>query len=83
MKTSEITIGKTYLFFKTEIEHRKDLIGQNITVVGKKIKGKGVVKNTYTSHIHGGHVVYKTNLGRNVSACELKELLTYKIGENE
>lgn len=39
MKQSEIIVGKTYFFHNTDVEHRKSMVGTNVTVVGKK-KGK-------------------------------------------
>ncbi len=76
MKQSEIVIGNSYLFYRTEIVHRKDLIGTIVKIVGKKKRGKGKLQmhSNYLPQITGGYWVYKTDMGRKVNCCELKEL---------
>lgn len=76
MKVSEIITGKDYKFAYTEVVHRKDMINTIVTISGRKRKGKG--RPVYHQGIRvgetGGYIVFKTTIGRNVSASELKEI---------
>jgi len=76
MKVSEVVTGSTYLVKCTDVEHRKDLIGQQVTITGRKRRGKGraTIGHNGILNINGGWIVFKTSIGRNVSACELSPL---------
>jgi hypothetical protein len=75
MRQADIKIGGSYLFQRTEILHRKDLIGTVVKIIRSKIRGKGRVNyGSGQIHINGGWRVFITETGRKVSACELTEI---------
>lgn len=76
MKVSEVITGKEYLFYRTNIEHRKDMEGTIVTIQSRKKRGRGrpMYHGAILTGIHSGHTVFKITTGRKVSACELKEI---------
>jgi hypothetical protein len=76
MKQSEIVTGNEYRFFTPHTEHKKDMNGTIVKVVGRK---KGKLKANYQSGIiftgtGRTPVRFKLSNGRYANAGELKEI---------
>lgn len=72
MKQVNIHIGHSYLFKKTEIEHKRDMVGKVFKVINSK-KGsmsKGGLWNESSCR----PMRYRLDNGRWASACELSEI---------
>jgi hypothetical protein len=69
MKQSEVIIGNSYLFKGTDTLHKKDMIGQVVTVIGKK-SAKTVYKN-YLNPKAKTPIRFKLSNGRCANAGEL------------
>lgn len=76
MKQADIIVGETYLFKKTIHDHKKDMVGSHVKVVGKKNGNKKVVISHYISQDARAPMKFKLENGRWAAACELE-----KIGE--
>lgn len=75
MKQSEIVTGESYLFDKTEIEHRKFMEGTVVTV--QKILARKKIRFTDKDgfrHIGYNPKKYLLTNGAKCTACELKPL---------
>lgn len=76
MKQEEIKSGESYLFYKTDVAHRKFMEGTIVTVAGSRSGGK---KENY----HGGVLTgvgkkpkrFKLTNGSYCNAGELKKLI--------
>lgn len=73
MKQSEIKTGETYLFATTEHEHKKDMIGQHVTVEAVR-KGKKRI-NKHGLSLGIAPPKYKLSNGRYAKAAEMKALV--------
>ena len=77
MKQSDVKIGAKYLFARTETEHKKDMIGTVVCVLGKR---RGAVKPQYHSGLvktgnQRSLIRFKLDNGRYANAGELDPII--------
>lgn len=72
MNQREIKIGESYLFFRTDVAHRKGMEGTIVKVIGQINGGKK--KETMWSNCGGGNkpMRFKLDNGQYCNAGELK-----------
>lgn len=73
MKQAEVKTGETYLFKRTDVEHRKNMVGTHVTIAGAKTGGKKI-------NFHGGTV---TGVGKKPKRFRLTNGQTCNAGEIE
>lgn len=75
MKQNEIITGESYLFTNTDVDHRKNMIGTTVTVVGRKGGNK---KHNYQGGILTGTgkspMKFKLNNGQSCNAANLRAI---------
>lgn len=73
MKQSDVIIGESYVFKHTTTEHKKDMIGTIVTVVGKRKGKKTPSKQNGIITGYGNRPTrFKLSNGRFANAGELR-----------
>ena len=71
MKQTEIETGKSYLFANTDVEHRKNMIGQIVKVVGRRQRSRRYVN--YLNTNAKPPMVFLLSNGQKANAANLTE----------
>lgn len=75
MKEADIKTAENYLFTRTDVEHRKNMEGTIVTVIGKK---RGTKKANYQGGIltgvGKGTLKFKLSNGQYANAANLKKI---------
>lgn len=72
MKQHEVKTGESYLFINTDVEHRKNMIGTIVTVVGRKQGKKKHITTHGFSSIGKSPIRFKLSNGQYANAANLR-----------